>query len=250
MYRSVSSPGGPIHLTSRFGVLMALASVVTMATPAQAQEPPSRPFIMRAVETTVPPIIDGTIEDWEWTAAARGEDFIQYEPNRGDPAELPTTVLLLYDDLNLYVAFEAYDPEESMAPMTQRDAPLWADDSVQIYIDSFHDRRSGYMFMTNVLGTQLDGRIAEDGTSNDINWDAVWASAGRRTDYGYSAEFSIPFSSVQYAVGTDTTWGINFGRTRVRSLERTYWAGPVDHWGRMSQAGDLVGLDVPEPTRR
>ena len=250
MYRSVSSPGGPIHLTSRFGVLMALASVVTMATPAQAQEPPSRPFIMRAVETTVPPIIDGTIEDWEWAAAACGEDFIQYEPNRGDPAELPTTVLLLYDDLNLYVAFEAYDPEESMAPMTQRDAPLWADDSVQIYIDSFHDRRSGYMFMTNVLGTQLDGRIAEDGTSNDINWDAVWASAGRRTDYGYSAEFSIPFSSVQYAVGTDTTWGINFGRTRVRSLERTYWAGPVDHWGRMSQAGDLVGLDVPEPTRR
>jgi len=104
--------------------------------------------------------------------------------------------------------------------------------------------------MTNVVGTQMDGRLGEDGTSNDNNWDAPWESAGRRTDYGYSAEFSIPFSSIQYVAGTDTTWGINFARTRLRSLERTYWAGPVDHWGRMSQAGDLVGLDVPAPTRR
>ena len=250
MRPNISPPDGPASPTGRFGALLALASVVTMAMPALAQAPPPRPFIMRAVETTVPPVIDGTIEDWEWAAAARGEDFVQFEPNRGDPAELPTTVLLLYDDSNLYVAFEAHDPEEPMAQMTQRDAPLWADDSVQIYIDSFHDRRSGYMFMTNVLGTQMDGRLAEDGTSNDNNWDAPWASAGRRTEYGYSAEFSIPFSSIQYAAGIDTTWGINFARTRVRSLERTYWAGPVDHWGRMSQAGDLVGLDVPEPTRR
>ena len=43
---------------------------------------------------------------------------------------------------------------------------------MQIYIDTFHDGRSGYFFMTNVLGTQLDGRLAEDGTSNDVTWDA------------------------------------------------------------------------------
>ena len=45
------------------------------------------------------------------------------------------------------------------------------------------------------------------------------------------------------------TWGINFGRSRRRSLERTYWAGPPDHWGRIAAAGDLTGLDVPPPAR-
>ena len=45
------------------------------------------------------------------------------------------------------------------------------------------------------------------------------------------------------------TCGINFGRSRRRSLERTYWAGPPDHWGRIAAAGDLTGLDVPPPAR-
>ena len=60
-------------MTSRLGVLMILAGVAAMATPALAQERPSGPFIMRAVDTAVPPVIDGTIEDWEWAGAARGE---------------------------------------------------------------------------------------------------------------------------------------------------------------------------------
>ena len=57
-------------------------------------------------------------------------------------------------------------------------------------------------------------------------------------------------NALQYAAGSDTPWGINFARSRRRTLERSYWSGPVDHWGRMSQAGDLVGLDVPPPARR
>jgi hypothetical protein len=137
-----------------------------------------------------------------------------------------------------------------MGQMTQRDAQLWNEDSVQVFLDSFHDGRSGYYFMTNVLGTQADGRIAEDGTSNDDSWDAPWSAAGRPTEYGYSVEMAIPFSAIQHVSGSDTTWGINFARTRSRSLERSYWAGPVDHWGRMSQAGDLVGLDITASNKR
>ena len=159
-------------------------------------------------------------------------------------------MLVQYDAENLYVAFEAHDPEPLMGQMTERDSPLWNDDSVEIYIDTFHDARSGYYFMTNVLGTQLDGRIAEDGTSSDQTWDAPWDSATQRTDYGYSAEVSIPFSALQYEAGDDITWGINFGRVRRRTLDHSYWSGPVDQWARVSQAGDLVGLDVQPQARR
>jgi hypothetical protein len=228
-----------------------LCALLLPAPPAFAQDrPPATSFTMQAVKTLIPPRIDGVIEDAEWRGAARGENFIQFEPNRGEPSGLRTVVLVQYDDARLYVAFEAHDPEALIGQMTQRDAQLWNDDSVQVYIDSFHDGRSGYYFMANVLGTQADGRIGEDGTSNDDSWDAPWSSVATRTEYGYAVEVAIPFESIKYVAGPDVTWGINFARTRRRSLERSYWAGPVDHWGRMSQAGDLVGIDVPPLSRR
>lgn len=231
-------------------VSLAALGLLVAAAPASGQSAGRPPFLMHAVRAERPPLIDGAVTEREWAEAAHGEDFIQFEPNRGEPAHQQTVVRVLYDDSHLYVAFEAHDPEPIMSQMTQRDAQLWNDDSVQIFVDTFHDKRSGYFFMTNLLGTQCDGRIGEDGTSNDNSWDAPWASAARATDYGYSVEVSIPFSAIQYTAGQGTTWGVNFARTRRRSLERTYWAGPLDHWGRMSQAGDLVGLDIPASSRR
>ena len=227
-----------------------VAALVTLGATATALAQPSDPFTMPAVKVVSPPSIDGVVDNDEWRTAARVADFIQFEPNRGDPARLETAVWVLYDDTHLYVAFEAHDPEPLMAQMTQRDAQLWNDDSVQIYIDTFHDGRSGYFFMANVLGTQLDGRLAEDGNTSDETWDAPWVSATQLTEFGYTVEVSIPLSALQYPAGNGLTWGINFARSRRRTLERVYWSGPVDHWGRMSQAGDLVGLDVPPPARR
>ena len=235
---------------SRWSLFVAAAVPVAVAAQGFAQPVAPQGFTLQAVKTDAPPRIDGMIESSEWGEASRGEDFIQYEPNRGDPSQLPTVVFVLHDDEHLYVAFEAHDPEPLISQMTQRDAQLWNDDSVQIYLDSFHDGRSGYFFMTNVLGTQLDGRLADDGISADNTWDAPWESATRQTDYGYAVEVSIPLNAIKYTAGENTTWGINFARSRRRTLERSYWAGPVDHWGRMSQAGDLVGVDVPPPARR
>ena len=232
------------------GLVVLPFTALALAVPAAAQEAATPDFTMRAVRTDTPPLIDGAPGDDEWRNAATVRDFLQLEPTRGNPSEFVTVVRLLYDDTHLYVAFDAHDPDPLIGQMTVRDAQLWNDDSVQIYLDSFHDGRSGYFFMTNVLGTQADGRTSEDGNSSDPEWDAPWRSATARTDFGYSAEIAIPFSAIQYTAGDDTTWGINFGRSRRRSLERSYWAGPPDHWARISLAGDLTDLSVPPPSLR
>ena len=54
------------------------------------------------------------------------------------------------------------------------DADLLRDDAVVLVVDSTNDRRSGYYFITNALGTQADGRIADDGRSSEATWDAPW----------------------------------------------------------------------------
>jgi Domain of unknown function (DUF5916) len=117
-------------------------------------------------------------------------------------------------------------------------------------VDSTNDRRSGYYFMTNALGTQADGRLSDDGRSAEATWDAPWQSAAMRTEYGWSAEFSIPLSSIRYASGERQTWGINFGRSRRRNLELSFWSGPLDNQWRVSEAGRLTQLSVPAPVDR
>ena len=205
---------------------------------------------IKAVRATKPPVIDGEVGDIEWEGAATATSFIQYEPRRGDRSDVRTEALMLHDAGHLYVAFRAWDAEPITAQLTQRDADLFRDDAVAVVIDTTFDRRSGYYFITNALGTQADGRIADDGRTADSTWDAPWESAARRTDYGWSAEFSIPLSSIRYVAGENRTWGINFGRSRRRTLELSFWSGPLDSQWRVSQAGRLVGLTVSPPLDR
>ncbi len=228
------------------------ALVLTSAAVLWAQTPATSTASLEieAVRATKPPVIDGDVGESEWQGASAAESFIQYEPRRGDPSEVRTEALVLYDAGHLYVAFRAWDGEPITAQLTQRDADLLRDDAVTVVVDTTFDRRSGYYFITNALGTQADGRIADDGRSSDSSWDAPWQSAAKRTDYGWSAEFSIPLSSIRYAAGENRTWGINFGRSRRRTLELSFWSGPLDNQARVSQAGRLTRLNVPPPIDR
>jgi hypothetical protein len=221
------------------------------AAGAQAVEPPPpASFEIAAVRVSKPPVIDGIVGDGEWAGASAVTDFIQYEPHRGDRSDVRTDALVLYDAGHLYVAFRARDPEPLTAQLTQRDADLLRDDAVVVVIDTTFDRRTGYYFITNALGTQADGRIADDGRSPESSWDAPWQSAATRTEDGWSAEVSIPLSSIRYAAGENRTWGINVGRSRRRTLELSFWSGPLDTQWRVSEAGRLRGLNVPPPIDR
>jgi len=231
--------------------IVACLAVLTAAVPGAGQAQPSQaPFSLRAVRAPTPPVIDGVVEDQEWRDAPIARDFVQFEPRRGDRASVPTEVSVLYDAGHLYVAFRAWDPEPLTAQLTQRDADLFSDDSVVVLLDSYADRQSAYYFQTNVLGTQADGRIAEDGRQADGSWDAPWRSAARRTSFGWTAEIDIPLTSIKYAAGENRSWGINFGRSRRRTLEFATWAGPLDNRARVSQSGTLTGLTIAAPQKR
>lgn len=232
------------------GALIAVATAVAAVGVASAQGPAPTAFVVPAARAAGPPDIDGDVEDDEWAGAQVVSNFIQFEPDRGSPSPHRTDALVLYSDTHLYVAFRAWDAEPLTAQLTGRDANLFADDSVIVVLDTLHDRQTGYGFMTNPLGTQTDGRISDDGRASDTTWDADWSSAVQRTSYGWSAEFAIPLKSIQYSSGQGHTWGINVGRSRRRTLELSFWAGPLDDRFRVSQAGQLTGLDLKGPEKR
>jgi hypothetical protein len=200
------------------------------------------------------PTIDGEIGDAEWVGAAvADQNFVQIEPAYGEPSPLRTVVRIGQTATALYVAFEAFDPDIARlsAAITQRDAitnrdsNVVQDDTVAVLLDPFGDGRTAYIFRTNVLATQEDGRIADNGRAVDLQWDGAWRSAAVRHEDRWTIEFEIPFSILIYGAGMDRTWKANFVRTLPRRLETAVWSGPAESVFRVSGFGDLTGIDTP-----
>ena len=60
---------------------------------------------------------------------------------------------VLFDEGALYIGARLYDahPESIQANLGRRDASLPAD-RISVYIDPYHDKRSGYLFVVNAAG--------------------------------------------------------------------------------------------------
>ena len=85
-----------------------------------------------------------------------------------------TDVRILYDDDALYVGARLYDsaPDSVVALLARRDRVVTAD-RFTVYIDAYHDRRSGFYFGVNAAGTLYDGTLYNDDWNSDT-WDGVW----------------------------------------------------------------------------
>ncbi len=170
--------------------------------------------------------VDGHLDEAEWQQADVAGDFFQLEPVEGAPATHPTEVRILYDDKNLYVGFICFDPnpELLMAPDMQRDTRMsFSNDMVTVVIASLDHYREAYEFQTNPNGARSDSFVSREGNTSDRDWNGFWNSASQVYDYGWSAEYVIPFHTLRFPKRQDQTWGINFGRRIQRIREESYW---------------------------
>ncbi len=199
---------------------------------------------MTVTYTNAPPVIDGLLNDPEWNFAEPVTDFLQREPDNAQPGSERTEVRMLYDDEALYFAWYMYDsePDRIIATDLRRDSRLDTDDTMAVILDTFHDRRNGYLFRVNALGTQYDAEIRNERNINS-DWDERWDAAVTRTDEGWFAEIRIPLGSLRYQTGSHV-WGIDFKREITRKNEEINWANYRRGFtfNFVSQSGNLVGL--------
>jgi len=217
---------------------------------------PSDLYRVGPVQVHEGPQIDGRLDEESWQQAAVVENFVQQEPSEGDPATERTVVRLLYDSVNLYIGVEAFDSQPSgiIATEMRRDSlRLLDEDNFQVILDTFQDRRSGYMFVTNPLGAKLEQQIAEEGeggwrgtnTSNiNLNWDGVWNVATTQSPDGWVAEIAIPMVTLRFPRTDPQVWGINFMRNIRQKNEQVFWAPITKEYQltRVSLAGTLEGI--------
>ena len=198
---------------------------------------------MTAVTSEI--VIDGSLDEAPWRQAPKIGDLIQRIPEAGAEPTEKTEVTLLYDKDNLYIGVMCYDsePQRVLASEMARDASLSADDRLEIVLDTFRDHSNAFYFSTNPAGALVDGLVFANGETNN-DWDAIWIVRTEQTDDGWSAEFAIPFKTLNFPAG-ETAWGFNISRTIQRKLEENRWTGArfQTQFFQISEAGEITNLE-------
>ena len=235
------------------------------AVAAEAPTAPAAPPAAVAVRAERPPVVDGDVlGDSAWAAVPPLTGFWQTAPVEGAPASERTEVRILYTADTLYFGIVCHDsdPAGIIVNGSRRDSPLEETDAFQIILDTYHDRQNGFVFGTNPAGLEYDGQVTNEGQGGGAsapgaaggslsgfnrNWDAAWTVKTRSGDFGWSAEFAIPFQTLRYGRGRGREWGLNFQRNVRRRNESSYWAPLPRQYDlfRLSRAGTLAGLEPP-----
>ena len=176
------------------------------------------PPAIRAVFVKDEPVIDGRLDDPVWKKAAHVKDFIL---NRDAvPASQKTEAWILFTPDNLCIAFKCYDDrmDKIKADVKKRNGPVYADDCVEVFIDTTHDHDSLFQFTVNTINTQFCMK------KGDIKWDAEWKSGIAKSDGFWTAEISIPVAVLEMDKSFPSTWGINFCRENHKIKEYSTWS--------------------------
>lgn len=240
-------------------LLMFCAGLLPMLADAQTDIRRSLP----ATQVDTAPKMDGEVRnDPAWQAVAPETGFTQTAPDEGQPVSQATELRVLYTTDAIYFAFTCYDDDPStiVASDARRDANLDDSDSVLIILDTYRDEQNGFVFGTNPNGLQYDGQMSKAGDGGfmssgsmggagggfNINWDGVWEVKTQMGEFGWSAEFRIPFKTIRYPSSDVQSWGANFQRNIRRRNENAYWSplGRQFNILRLADAGLITGLEI------
>ncbi|MAF12059.1 hypothetical protein CMK11_16570 [Candidatus Poribacteria bacterium] len=207
-------------------------------------------YIAHAHPTRAAIEVDGRLNEADWNSAEPLTGMTQFEPDEGLRATESTEVRILYDAKNLYFGFTCHesDMDRIVANEMRRDARLHENDNVYIMLDTYNDRRSGFFFRVNPLGTRQDSAVTDNGDTRNENWNAVWEAETSLDDDKWTAEIAIPFGQLRYKQNGAMVWGMNVGRAVRRKQEEASWIplrqadGFAAHY-QSARLGQLTGIE-------
>jgi len=225
--------------------LLLLCSCAPATAPTPAAPEGVRHY--QAGRASAPPEIDGKLNDAAWRGAEWSESFVDIE-GAGRPApRWATRFKLAWDAEYLYVAL-AMDEPDLWATITERDAVIFHDNDIELFVDPDGDGLRYFELEVNALNTAWDLFLAKpyrDGGRGDNSWDI----AGFRSavglegtlndpsdrDGGWTLELAIPWRAFS-----------DSGRTRVPPMAGDQWRV---NFSRVEWDLDVVdGRYVKRPT--
>lgn len=165
--------------------------------------------LIRAHKTDEKLTFDGLIEKWS------GAQSVTFEGRPLHGHQRRAIVYALWDELNLYLAFDVHS-SRLQAKVREHDGhELWLDDGIEFLIDARRDRTKQFLpddfsYHINILNVVYDDRGTLSGEP-DSGWNGRAEHQVRIVDdYRYVVEVAVPWNEigiepieVQTAVGID-----------------------------------------------
>ena len=228
---------------------MPLLCGLAFGAPAGAQDREAR-----AVRIEAPPRIDGVLDEPFWEQIPPVTGFRQRDPVDGAPASERTEVRIAFDENALYFGFTFFDsePDRIRRAILDRGGRIDKDDRVIIGLDTYFDRRNGYIFEIGALGTQDDALFSDESLDRpDWNWDGVFTTETTVNEDGWVLEMEIPFTTIRFADVEEPVMGIAFSRAIRRKNEIVVWPHiGQDYKAGVAQASQYARLTGLKDIRR
>ncbi|MEP6713790.1 MAG: DUF5916 domain-containing protein [Ferruginibacter sp.] len=232
-------------------IIYLFLSVYSIASTAQ-----SSPKQLAAKRTTSIIKIDGILDEPAWKDAPAALGYTEFRPTpfRKEDTANRTEAYMLYNDEGLY--FGGYCHERTKdsisAELNGRDG-FGNNDFIGFTFDTYNDKINGFEYFITPLGEQMDAKFSPNpnGNNEDFTWNAVWQSAARIHNDGWSWEIFIPFSAIRFSKKPIQDWGFNITRRRQKTLQQVTW-NPIDQNvnGYLTQEGIWKGLENIKPPLR
>ena len=236
-------------MKKRIALATLLLNALCLGSAASAQDPEAR-----VVRIETPPRIDGVLDEPFWAQVPPVTGFRQRDPVDGAPASERTEVRIAYDRDSLYFGFTFFDsePHRINRAILDRGGRISKDDRVVIALDTYLDRRNGYIFEVGSLGTQDDALFTDERLERpDWNWDGVFTTETTVNAEGWVLEMAIPFTTIRFADVEEPVMGIAIQRSIRRKNENVYWPHiGQDFVGGIAQASRYATLTGLRDVRR
>ncbi|MEO5641840.1 MAG: DUF5916 domain-containing protein [Bacteroidia bacterium] len=201
---------------------------------------------MAAQRVAIKPKIDGALDDEAWKTAEIATHFSQNSPKEKAPVSFDTEVRITYDNTAIYIGAMCYDnsPDSIKKQLSLRDEYPNAD-NFRVVFDTYNTQQDAFDFTVTASNVQNDSRFS------DYNFNAVWISAVKILENGWSVEMEIPWSALRFPSTAQQNWGLQITRSIQRKFEFDQWAlSPKGSPNPMKYWGILTGLDnIEAPVR-
>ena len=229
-------------------IILSFGLAVFITLQMTAQEKKSLQILL----TDTSPKIDGVFDEAMWANAEEAKDFTQFRPDVGvkDTDANKTIVKMAYDDQAIYVAAYLYDDPSLISKQLSSRDNFGQADFFGFVLNPNNDGQNDTEFFIFASGGQADA-IANPNIGEDFGWNAVWDSAVKINDDGWTVEIKIPYRCLRFDNKNLETWGVQFHR-RFRRDESQYTWNPIDITkGNIGlYHGEIKGLSNLEPPVR
>lgn len=201
-------------------------------------------------------IIDGILDEPAWKNAPAALGYTEFRPTpfkKEDTANI-TEVYMLYNDDGIYIGGYCHERSRDSisAELNGRDG-FGNNDYIGFVFDTYNDKINAFEYFITPLGEQMDAKMSPNpnGNNEDFSWNAVWKSATKINNDGWSFEIFIPFSAIRFSKKSVQDWGLNITRRRQKTGQQVVWNTiDVNKNGFLTQEGYWTGLkDIKPPLR-